>query len=117
MSHAGAAFAFTRACMAIAKMYADILVVNRRETKSHFPIADLKKPLVDLIYLGRAFDDNGLSDRMRMVWAEVIANEFIDKSAKEYNVHYHIDTTELQLPQKTYVVNHNQNPGQRAMSH
>jgi hypothetical protein len=112
-----AAFVFTRTCLALAKMYADVLVVNRRDVRPHFPTSDIRKPLVDLLFLGRALEDDSLSDSLRWVWAEVIANEMIEKAAKEYNRNYHIDITELRLPDRHDVVNYSQNFGQRALSH
>jgi hypothetical protein len=88
---------YTRTCLALAKMYADILYVNRREAREHFNISEIKKPLVELIYLGRALEDKVLSPEMRRSWAEVIANEMIAQAAKDIDNHYNIDFVNLKL--------------------
>lgn len=98
---------FTRACFAIAKMYADILVLNRTDVRDLFSIEQLKKPITGLIFLARKFEDDGLSEGMRIIWADVIANELIDRAVKEYNARYHIDTSKIKLPD---AIQNSQNP-------
>ena len=81
--------AFTKACMALARMYADILVINQKQLdRDRLPAMDLRKPLVDLVYMSRIEQDFNLGPAMRLRWAEVISNELVEAAVKDYDNSY-----------------------------